>query len=583
MWLELTAHYSDAVVAPLSGISPRGSMSFTPRVEGIASVLSGTRLAVPDYQRSYSWGETQITDFWDDLNRSLLADANEYFLGSIVLTKTASERLAVVDGQQRLATASLLIAAIVDLFEDRADERAGDIRKEVLGKKDVVTRALTQNLQLNVEDNELFRQLTLIPAGSRNIKQTRESHTLLVNAFDVLKGKLAASIDGLGPDDWQIPLTRWYTLLKEKANVLQLSVEDESRAFVIFETLNDRGVGLNTADLLRNHVLSCAEVRIEEAKTGWTAAFAAVSQEGKTEETETFLKQFWASQQGVVRVKGLFKQMKGEVRDAESAVSFVQELREAGPLWSAMYDRDAHLWSRYPSSALDALQVLKQLNVEQCRPLLLAVLRRFSPEDAKRVFQLVMNWSIRWIVAGGGGGGTNERLYAEAARDVTRKTISSVSSLVSVFQDAVPSDAEFKMAFKSKPIQKGWTARYFLRALERTHANTAESELVPNENVEEVNLEHVLPKNPDPAWQAAFPSDTAASYVYLIGNQALLQKSHNKVIGNKPFAEKKPILAASGFELTRNIAANPTWGPDDIQDRSAELAALAVKTWPIRV
>lgn len=556
-------------------------MSFTPRVEGIGAVLGSVQLAVPEYQRPYSWTDTEVSDLWDDLSTAIDDGSEEYFLGSVVLTKTEGDRLAVVDGQQRLATVSLLFAAMVDIFESRADERAGEIRREFLGKKGVVTRELTQNLTLNVEDNALFREITLVPHEERNIGPARESHEAIVEAFSFFKKKLVALVEGLGPDEWQRPLTHWYSLLKSKARILQLIADDESRAFVIFETLNDRGVGLNTADLLRNHVFGQSEDRLPEVRNDWAKAFAAISPEGKVDDTETFLKHYWASRNGVVRVKGLYKQMKPSINSPDSAVNFVRDLGDAGPRWAAMYDRDAPYWSDYPPTTLDALYVLRQLAVEQCRPLLLAALRRFEPGDSKRLFQLVMNWSIRWIISGGGGGGTVERLYATSAQNVTDYSFPTVESVVEAFRDEVPSDRAFEAALATSPIRKGWLARYLLRAIERKRSASSEPELVPNENVEEVNLEHVLPKSPDMGWHQYVRADEVDSLVLLLGNQVLLKKSHNRRLGNKLFVEKQPILAASEFSLTKEVAANDTWTSDLIRQRSEQLASEAVEIWGV--
>jgi hypothetical protein len=554
-------------------------MSFIPSVEGIGTLLKNQLLAVPEYQRPYSWELEDVADLWRDLSAALTAGAPEYFLGSVVTTLTATNRLSVIDGQQRLATVSLLYAGLVDLFEARADERAAQIRQTFLGERDIISRALQQRLELNAEDNDLFRNLTLRPLAERTIAAPRESHRLLLGAFDYLKNQLAGLTTGLGADDWQAPLLRWYQFLTDRAKVLRLTVEDEGRAFVIFETLNDRGVNLNAADLLRNHLLGTAGPRIAEVKQRWTRAVAMVSAEGASEQIETFLRHYWASEQGVVRVKALYSHVKPSITSPDSAVDFAKRLEETSPLWSAIFNRDADLWSSYPAKIQDALEVLRRLNVEQCRPLLLATLRRFSPPQVADVFRMVVNWSVRWIVTGGGSAGTVEKLYADAARKVTERTIADTAGLLAHFEGSLPSDLSFETAFANKAINSGWQARYYLRVLERARRAETEPELVPNQDVEEVNLEHVLPKNPVSEWNAAFSSEEAEALVLLLGNQALLKKDHNRRIGNKPFTVKRPILAASSFELTREIGAEPDWTPEKIRERAAQLAALAVQVW----
>lgn len=553
-------------------------MSLDTNVEGIGHLISDRLLAIPDYQRSYSWGDDELNDLWRDLEAAVAADVTEYFLGSIVTTQSADGRLQVIDGQQRLATATLIYGALRDLFAVRSDERAAEMERDLLGKRDMLTRVVEQRLKLNAEDNDLFRQLTLEGPNSRALNPTTESHERLINAFNFFKTNFETLIEGRSADDWQEPLLEWYSFVFDKARVIEVSVPDESRAFVIFETLNDRGLNLSTADLLKNHLFGMAGDRLEEVKARWNAAMASVSSVGDLD-NDTFLRHFWASKRGVVRVKALYSQIKPTISDPDTAVAFADELSEAAPLWAAMFDRDADLWQNYPAGSLDALDALRNLKVEQCRPLLLSVLRKFSRDQIKQTLALVLAWSVRWSVVGGGGAGTVERLYAQAAMQVSDGTISSVADLSSFFDPHAPSDLAFKDAFATARISRGWVARYYLSVLEREKNGDPEPELVPNQDVEEVNLEHVLPKSPDSQWSGDFSPEEAKSMVLLLGNQALLRKSHNGKIGNQGFDVKKPVLAASDLSLTKEIGQEDQWTAEEIRARSQRLADLAPSVW----
>jgi hypothetical protein len=338
---------------------------------------------------------------------------------------------------------------------------------------------------------------------------------------------------------------------------------------------------LSTADLLKNHLLGTARSRIAEAKLRWERTMSALTSTELDLQADTFLRHYWASQKGVVRVKALFAQMKPEINTPASAVSFVDDLSKAAPVWSAMFDRDAEIWGKYPRGALDALITLRLLSVEQGRPLLLAVLRRFSKAQIEKVLSLVLSWSIRWFVVGGGSGGTVERLYAEAAKAVTDRKITDATSLSGRFKPSVPSDLAFRQAFEIMTVRRGWLARYYLLSLERASRADPEPELVPNEDVDQVNLEHVLPKNPDATWMKNFTGEEAQNMKLMLGNQALLRKSHNALIGNKAFGVKKGIFAKSDLKLTKEIAAVAAWTPDAILDRQKKMAALAVKVWRV--
>src|SRR3712207_2209217 len=91
---------------------------------GLGDALTRNEYRVPVYQRSYAWEEVEIADYWEDLNDALDAGEPDYFLGTLVLTPDPDgNRLTVIDGQQRLATTSLLFAALRDEWRDRNDEK----------------------------------------------------------------------------------------------------------------------------------------------------------------------------------------------------------------------------------------------------------------------------------------------------------------------------------------------------------------------------------------------------------------------------------------------------------------------------
>jgi len=550
-------------------------------VAGIGHLLSDRLLAIPDYQRAYSWELDEVSELWHDLQHAMSTNVTEYFLGSVVTTKDpGAERHQVIDGQQRFATVSMLYAVIRDIFASRSDERAGDIEREVLFKQNLVSRARDPRIILNAEDNETFRQLTMERADVRILNPTQDSHKRLIAAFEFFEDKLGKLIENLDADSWQQPLLDWYTFVFDAARVIEVSVSDESRAFVIFETLNDRGLNLSTADLLKNHLFGQSGNRLDEAKLRWTQAMAPFANSDTTLLADTFLRHFWASKQGVVRVKALYSLIKPEISDANSAIDFASDLAASAPLWAAMFDRDAPLWNKYSGGALAALDTLRNLGVEQCRPLLLAGLRKLAKSEMESLLSMVVSWSVRWFVVGGGSAGVTERLYADAAKQVSEGTLTTAAQIAATFDSNVPLDREFKRAFEDLTVRRGWLARYYLSALELAEEGQSEPELVPNQNVDQVNLEHVLPRSPEAAEWPAFNPEELQNMRLLLGNQALLKKSHNTQIGNEPFSTKQPILAASDLKLTAEIGAKSDWTPATIRERQTKMAEMAVTVWP---
>jgi hypothetical protein len=102
-------------------------------------------------------------------------------------------------------------------------------------------------------------------------------------------------------------------------------------------------------------------------------------------------------------------------------------------------------------------------------------------------------------------------------------------------------------------------SRYLLLALERTVRKEKEPEMVPNSNEDEVNLEHIPPRNAKQADWPDFAPEEVTPWANRLGNHALLKKSENARIGNKAWATKKPILEASSLRLTKK-AGKPASG-----------------------
>src|SRR5262245_38073385 len=128
-----------------------GGINFA--LQGIATLLSERGLAVPIYQRSYAWTRDEIEEFWTDLRSAFSESESEYFLGTLVLTRQGQPpRDSIIDGQQRLATTLILLAAIRDEYKIRGDEKRGSIVQAFLSIPDLQSGDEMPRLSLNSED-----------------------------------------------------------------------------------------------------------------------------------------------------------------------------------------------------------------------------------------------------------------------------------------------------------------------------------------------------------------------------------------------------------------------------------------------
>ena len=193
----------------------------------------------------------------------------------------------------------------------------------------------------------------------------------------------------------------------------------------------------------------------------------------------------------------------------------------------------------------------------------------------------LVSWSVRFLVHGGLGSGAIETHNCAAAKEIRSKTIPNAARLFRRLQPVIPTDAQFRGSFLSCGVSKAFLARYYLRALEQQAAGVMEPELVPNDNAEVVNLEHVLPQKPSNQWTHV-PIDEQSLLISRLGNLALLKTKINTRAGNDGFTFKKAFYAQSAYELTKCIALEIIWDKAAIDRRQERMADLAVATWPLK-
>jgi hypothetical protein len=555
----------------------RGRIEY--EMSGIASILTGHTFQVPIYQRSYAWDKAEVADFWDDLKHAIDSREPDYFLGTLVLTPDEQAgRTTIIDGQQRLATTSLLLAALRDVYEERGeDELAGETQKAYLSWFDRRTKEREPRLILNEEDDTFFRQL-IIDRSSPNAN--RDSHERMAAAYRVLQEGLKEDIaeHGSRAED---RLLAWADYLDRQASVITVTVPTEADAFVIFETLNDRGAPLTLGDLLKNYLFMRSGKRLDTVKTCWVQALTAMDLSAENELFITFLRHHWSSKEGAVRERELYGKIKDAVSSSAQAVKYAEELAKAAKLYRAITEPGDDHWAQqgFGATAATNVQTLLDLGLEQNRPLLLAVMQHFSIKEQRSTLRALVSWSVRGLIVGGIGGGQTERAYCEAAVKVRSGTIKNTKALLRELGNIIPEDSDFAEAFSRARQTKPKIARYIQLALERTSRGEREPELVPNTDADAVNLEHILPRSPAAKDWPDFAPEEVGQWANRLGNHTLLKKTQNGSIGSKPWSFKRPILAGSSLALTKQAAEATSWDKSAVTARQKKLAKLAVKTW----
>ena len=204
----------------------------------IANILKVECLEVPAFHRSYVWTESNVRQLLDDMRENKFS---ECFIGTVVTSAQDGEssRLQVIDGQQRLATVSLLLAAARDRF---AQIGAGDFAEEMspyLSSKNVAAKDRNPKLNLSGQDDEFFRGRFI--AGNSSIAPERESHKRLAGGY----ARIRAEIDHMS----NRALSEWVEFVKTRLKVIHVEADPKADACVLFEALNDRESGMTQSEL----------------------------------------------------------------------------------------------------------------------------------------------------------------------------------------------------------------------------------------------------------------------------------------------------------------------------------------------
>ena len=559
--------------------------------ETIGKALREKRLRVDTHQREYAWEEDHIVELYQDFSDVITSGVPgaEHFLGSIVVTQDLTKRPKIVDGQQRLATCLIFLAAIRDYLYTHDDmERAKILESTYLITPDPDTLDTEPHLQLNGADNEFFRKRVLSRPDSkeRQAEPSQRSHHRIAKAAAIAAEWVAREAATARPGNSYSRLKPWKDFIEDRARVIWVQVADDSTAFRIFETMNDRGLGLSASDLLKNYLFAQAhEGRKEEAHQKWFMMQGTI--EGVDEDKHalvTFIRQYWLSAKDHSTKDELYANIKRKVNSEKKALELLDDLTASSSRYAAILNPSDEFWNKFPESVKYQIEVLNFIRVSQGRPLLLAAITKFqsSPKQLEKIFKAIVNWSVRLLISGKLGSGSLEEKYGDVARTVMTDSAKNVSQITDLFVSSVPTDAQFEAAFATADVSKGYLAKYYLRTLEEhvKAAGSTQETNYPHWDVSKkggLNLEHILPKSVKTTNQAL------GEWVFRLGNIVLLQANKNAAMGSEDYVKvKSPELLKSDFVLTREASGKKQWGPNEIAERQVRLAKLAVEVWPIR-
>ena len=536
---------------------------------------------IPLFQRPYSWKRRNWEALWDDI-----VDCAEpggppvHFLGAVVsaplsLTGVGVNKYQIIDGQQRLTTFALLLAAMRDAADEALRGKIEDLlvnRHERGG--DRLKLVPTQT------DREAFR---CIVDGEECGERTR-----IREAYEFFLGRLLPLKETPGRVSHLFD-TAWRSL---QAVAIGLDGKDDD-PYLIFESLNHKGQPLTQADLIRNNVLMRFEVgdagggeQDEIYRNLWQPLEAAVAEKEQTE----FLRHFGQIGGADVRNASIYTSYKERfdgLPDLEAVRDELSRMLRMADAYARMLDPE-----REPDGdrrrSFAALRDAKQTTPY---PLLLALAEAsangiISEREHTAAVQWVESFVIRRLVCNVPTNALRRiflfccRGLAEVARGQAPEPAPALLRRRLLMGDRGnrwPDDAEFREAFVT---QDQYGRKSDLVVLKRLEAAEDHKEPVETDSL---SIEHVMPQTMTDHWREALGEDADDAHREhrdRFGNLTLTAKGYNSQMSNRSFEEKKRVLATSHVELNRWIVRQPEWGTDEIDERGRHLADVAVRLWP---
>jgi uncharacterized protein with ParB-like and HNH nuclease domain len=519
---------------------------FESTLVSVEGLLGGMRYKIPLLQRKYVWQEEDVRDLLDDIQGSFEADQNSrYFIGGMVLSKNGGDRLLIIDGQQRMATIMLVFSAAVMRFEELnaldqlefyekiicksfVDEKTGDVKQDFC-------------LELHERDNEVFKKLLMndeiikqdLSVSERNLRLAKQT------AFDFLNRVS--------------DLKKYMAYLLKKVQVVKTVAADQSTAFQIFETLNDRGSRLEPEDLLKNLLLQkLDDNQYKSFEYKWESFIGNLMINGRYKvRVPTFLKHYIMSYGEYVLKNDIFEWFKKRT-DTTTNSEVIDDLNDL-EISSSKYIR------LVDGQGNESIAAIKKLLFKQGNIVLMAGSHLGeSDPDFVDICDLLEKIAFCYTIT---GSKTNEleMKFCDIAATI-RKSITEPPQLNNakiklkeIYMDKKAITISSISDFKYRTQGDKRKVEYILRKM---------AAKLDGANYDNYTIEHILPETHNEGW-IKLEEKEYNEYASMLGNLTLVAGSDNSSLKNRPFNDKVPIYAASPCRLTSSLAQKIVTGTKD--------------------
>jgi uncharacterized protein with ParB-like and HNH nuclease domain len=548
----------------------------------LSKIIEGTnQYLVPHYQRPYTWTQKEWKTLWSDLvelaeqPEDASAAPRQHFLGSIVTAPGRSvpegvSKWVLIDGQQRLTTLLVLLAAIRDHARETGKERLGNQIQDLY---------LTNQYQEGIDFYKLLPTKGIdAAAGDRGDflaivdgKAPQAASSRIHNAYRFFRDRLAQAN---APD-----ADRLRQILIGNLLLVSIVLDRDDNPYLVFESLNAKGQQLSQADLIRNYFFMRIRLDLHDQiyAERWRPLEDRLGQENTTE----FIRHYLMMDGGVIKLSELYFGLKTRLDDAseQEVLRVLDEFHETSEYYARLLRPEYESNSRIRVG----IQHLNRLESTVTYPFLLNVYRAFSKgqltdNDFVDILDTLENFLLRRYVC--------RTIRAELNKifPVLFKNAQNYSSVPVGIREVLagrnyPNDDDFRESLATSILygtgERRERAKFILERIEESFAH---KEKVP---FPALSVEHVMPQTLTQWWQTHLgeeADDVHDSLLHTLGNLTLT--GNNSELSNLSFPEKQRILADSHLELNREISARSQWTATEIRERATELSDRAITIWP---
>jgi hypothetical protein len=555
--------------------------------------LPDDRIVIPTFQRGYMWKKKHVEAFWQDIDKQRIQSKTKgtdpHFFGPIVTLSDPTEGVIwLLDGQQRLATATILLSVLRDVAREIAKQtgmQAGADFAAKLQLQFIYDEDGGYSIEMGETDNLYFRNTIQIDPPVAT-KATNLTHRNIQTARTTLWEKV---ISVTGVIQAQMDAIQAVTILKEiKQTVVselvmaRIPVNSQESAFKIFTTLNDRGLRLSPPDLLLSYLMETAPApERKELRATWTQMIQKMG----THDIHDFLRAMWVSRYGDLKKDDLFTALKNYIE--KHHVGSLDFARQCGDECDDYIQLAIADETQLPKESFPFVRALtRELGFKPTLPLLLSSYLLLQPEDFEKVTKYLLVFVTRYSIIGNLDSAGMEDLLFRLAREV-RTIVKNENDKTGSKQatDAIklalslnsPDDPAVKNAIMNETtVLDPSDAKYVMKRLSNFMQDPQKQVVVGDTNVE-----HIYPQNPaENEWGGRTNQEKLEPLTWHIGNLTIFGRKANKKVENFEYHIKRPKYEASQVVMTNEIASKyATWDESTIMKRAAHLAGFVVQVW----